>query len=164
MIKKTLLCGCEFENEHSNVISKHCEKHQQNDTMKMTIQELEKDRMEWALATFPEATAISSLRKLESEIKEIEHNIENGIKDPMEYADAVMCLFDSAGRNGISVDEIIDAFEQKNVINKSRKWKKNDDNSYSHIKNKCEGCGTTNPETVWIHEKWCEECEHKTFN
>lgn len=37
-----------------------------------SIIELEKDRMEWSLKNFPEATPISSLRKLEGEIKEVE--------------------------------------------------------------------------------------------
>jgi len=99
-----------------------------------SIIELEKERFEWSLKTFPEATAISSLRKLESEIKEIKLDIVIGIKEPMEYADALMCLFDSAGRNGISVERIFKSFEEKLEINKKRKWKKNPDNSYSHLK------------------------------
>jgi hypothetical protein len=66
------------------------------------IIELEDERMRWAWKTFPDATAISSLRKLESEIKEIEADINAGAKNPYEYADALMCLFDSAGRQGIT--------------------------------------------------------------
>ncbi|WP_192579301.1 dATP/dGTP pyrophosphohydrolase domain-containing protein [Dyadobacter aurulentus] len=96
--------------------------------------ELEKERMVWALETFPEATAVSSLRKCESEIKEIEENIEAGIQDAEEYADAIMCLFDSAGRNGITIEQIVSAFAKKLEKNKSRTWVKNDDNSYSHVK------------------------------
>ena len=96
--------------------------------------ELEKERLAWSLETFTEATPIASLRKLESEIKEIEANIVKGHRDPEEYADGIMCLFDAAGREGISVEEIIEAFEAKLAKNKARKWKKNPDNSYSHIK------------------------------
>lgn len=96
--------------------------------------DLEYERMAWALETFPEATAVSSLRKCESEIKEIEANIECGIQDAEEYADAVMCLFDSAGRNGITIEQIIYAFAKKLEKNKSRTWAKNPDNSYSHVK------------------------------
>ena len=99
-----------------------------------TIIELEKERMQWALATFPKSTAISSLRKLEREIEEIEVDIIEGYKNPTEYADALMCLFDSAGRHGITVEEIFEAFETKLAINKTRAWIKNDDNSYSHVK------------------------------
>lgn len=101
--------------------------------MKDLIQ-LEKERLEWSLKTFTEADAIASLRKLESEIEEIEVDIINGHQNPTEYADALMCLFDSAGRHGISVEEIIKAFAVKLEINKNRTWKKNPDNSYSHIK------------------------------
>jgi hypothetical protein len=97
-----------------------------------SIFELEKERLEWSLKTFPEATAISSLRKLKAEVKEIEADILIGAKEPMEYADALMCLFDSAGRNGISIEQIFESFGEKLEINKKRKWKKNLDNSYSH--------------------------------
>lgn len=100
----------------------------------MDIVELEKERLKWSLETFTEATAISSLRKLESEIEEIETDINNGIKEPEEYADALMCLFDSAGRQGIGVEQIISAFAEKLEKNKKRVWKKNPDNSYSHVK------------------------------
>jgi hypothetical protein len=100
----------------------------------MNIIELEKERLEWSLKTFPEATPIASLRKLESEIEEIEIDIIEGVKNPVEYADALMCLFDSAGRQGIFPEEIFKAFEEKLKINKSRVWAKNPDNSYSHIK------------------------------
>lgn len=96
--------------------------------------QLEKDRLEWSLKTFPEATAISSLRKLEQEIEEIEVDIVEGHRNPEEYADALMCLLDSAGRRGIFMPEIIEAFAKKCAINKKREWRKNSDNSYSHVK------------------------------
>lgn len=100
----------------------------------INIIELEKERLEWSLKTFPEATPIASLRKLEEEIGEIEVSIVEKYKDPTEYADALMCLFDSAGRHGITVEEIFKAFKEKLAINKTRTWKKNPDNSYSHVK------------------------------
>jgi hypothetical protein len=96
--------------------------------------ELEAERLEWSLKTFPEATPLSSLFKLESEIAEIKHDLEHGKRRPEEYADALMCLFDSAGRQGINPKEIINAFAQKLEVNKARKWVKNPDNSYSHVK------------------------------
>jgi len=100
----------------------------------MDIIKLESERLEWSMRTFDEATPISSLRKLESEVKEIEEDIIAGIKRPEEFADALMCLFDAAGRHGISVECIFTAFEAKLVVNKARKWTKNPDNSYSHVK------------------------------
>lgn len=102
--------------------------------MKRTLVELENIRRPWAMQIFPEATAISSLRKLEEEIEEIENDINHDVKDPIEYADAMMCLFDSAARHGISAAQIRDAFEEKLEINLNRKWKKNPNNTYSHVK------------------------------
>jgi len=99
-----------------------------------TIQQLEAERFEWSLKTFPESTAFSSLQKLKEEIKEIEHDIEFNIKRPEEYADALMLLFDSANRQGITPDNIFEAFETKLAVNLKRDWKKNSDNTYSHVK------------------------------
>lgn len=45
-----------------------------------------------------------------------------------------MCLFDSAGRAGVSVEDIFEAFALKLEINKTRTWIKNPDNTYSHKK------------------------------
>lgn len=95
---------------------------------------LENERIAWSLLTFTEATAISCLRKLETEISEIERNIDAGVKDAEEYADAMMCLLDSAARIGISFEEIITAYARKIEINKRRRRKKNFDNTYSHVK------------------------------
>lgn len=96
--------------------------------------EIENQRLQWSFKTFPEATAISSLRKCEAEILEIEQDILNGAIIPEEYADALMCLFDSAGRHGISPEEIVEAYAAKFEKNKKRVWAKNPDNTYSHIK------------------------------
>lgn len=102
--------------------------------MGKTLIELEAERLEWSLATFKLATPISSLRKLEGEILEIESDLING-EDPLEeYADALMCLFDSAGRRGITLAELTEAFARKLEKNKARTWKRNPDNTYSHVK------------------------------
>src|SRR5689334_6659330 len=98
------------------------------------ILKIEEERFAWSKKTFIEATAISSLRKLEQEIIEIENDLAIGTPEAEEYADALMCLFDSAGRSGITAEEIFIAYEKKFEINKSRTWKKNPDNSYSHVK------------------------------
>lgn len=100
----------------------------------LNIIELEEVRLRWSLETFKEATPTSSLNKCRSEIDEIEQDISNGIKRPEEYADAIMCLFDSAGRQGITVQEILESYRKKIEINKTRTWVKNPDNSYSHVK------------------------------
>lgn len=95
---------------------------------------LEMDRLTWSLEMFPEATVQSSLIKCKHEIAEIEEDIKNGVRNPVEYVDALMALLDSAGRQGIYVNEIIQAFNEKLKINKGRDWIKNDDNTYSHVK------------------------------
>ncbi len=97
--------------------------------------QLEKDRLAWSLENFPEASAYSSLYKAQEEIREIMHDVERGIREPEEYADALMCLLDSSGRQGITVEEILQAYADKIEKNKACTWKKNDDNTYSHIKN-----------------------------
>jgi hypothetical protein len=99
-----------------------------------TIIELENERMEWALQVFPDATAESSLIKLREEVGEIEADIKRGVIATEEYADALMCLFDSAGRYGVTPVMLFKAFEQKLKKNKAREWKRNSDNTYSHIK------------------------------
>ena len=103
---------------------------------KKSIYQLEEERYAWSLATFTEASALGSLKKLKEEVSEIEVNISEGERDVMEYADCLMCLFDSARRQEepITIQEIFDAFEQKLEINKKRTWKKNDNGSYSHVK------------------------------
>ncbi len=100
------------------------------------IQALEAERLAWSLKTFPDATPISSLRKLEEEIKEVENDIINGAINSIneEYADCLMCLFDSAGRLGITPQLIFEAFALKFEKNKNRTWYKNPDNTYSHKK------------------------------
>jgi hypothetical protein len=105
---------------------------------------LEEQRFEWAQRTFPDGTALSSLEKLEDEIQEIRNEIILGTTNgphsdfiadlSTEYADALMCLFDSAGRMGIKPHVILEAFERKLEINKKRDWVKNDNNTYSHVK------------------------------
>jgi len=102
-----------------------------------SIIELENERLEWSLKTFTEATPISSLRKLEGEIKEVEEELNQPSSYghlSEEYADCLMCLFDSAGRAGISLEMIFQSFEIKLEKNKKRVWNKNQDNSYSHVK------------------------------
>lgn len=108
-------------------------KYAQINTKSKDIIKLEEERLEWSLKTFPDATSFSSLLKAEEEIEEIKADINQGIKRPEEYADALMCLFDSAGRQGISIESIFEAFAKKVEINKSREWKKNPDNTYSHV-------------------------------
>lgn len=103
---------------------------------KQDIFKLEERRWNWSKSIFTEATAKSSMLKLKGEADEVLADIEQGKREPKEYADILMCLFDSARRQDTPVmpQDIFDAFAEKLDINEARKWKKNLDNSYSHIK------------------------------
>jgi len=94
----------------------------------------------FSLKTFEDATASSSLEKLEDEIKEVRAAFDNDTRMGLnklnlakEYADCIMCLLDSAARKGLSIAELKSAFDMKLTINMSRKWVKNDNNTYSHV-------------------------------
>ncbi len=100
------------------------------------IVKLEEERLEWANQMFPEATAESSLLKLIGEVEEIQKDLAEGKREPIEYADCMMCIFDSGARQKVPITptDIINAFKEKLEINKNREWKKNPDNTYSHVK------------------------------
>lgn len=101
-----------------------------------TFEQLIKEHGEWADATFPKGTSMGALLHAQRECEEIRLDILNGHHDglPIEYADALFCIMDSARRQGISLDRIIVAGSYKLQINKERQWKDNGDGSYSHIK------------------------------
>ena len=50
-----------------------------------------------------------------------------------EYADAIFCIMDSARREGVTVQDILNAGQAKLIVNKARKWRDNGDGSYSHV-------------------------------
>lgn len=82
---------------------------------------------------FPEATAMSSLLKCEDELFELKSELLLGGEKALdEYVDCLMCLFDSARRQGYSTKQIVEAFKLKLHVNINRKWKKNENNTYSH--------------------------------
>lgn len=90
----------------------------------------------WALRTFKDATAFTSLIKLVEEISEVEkalYTTTNKDEIAEEYADCFMCLLHSAAAAGISPDRLTTAFANKLYKNVARKWKKNKNNTYSHI-------------------------------
>lgn len=89
----------------------------------------------FAKKTFKRAHPITSLQKLDEEIKEVAHEIRHGHENlAEEYADCIMCLIDSAARMKITPEMLFEAFTRKLEVNKSRKWKRNKDGTYSHIK------------------------------
>jgi hypothetical protein len=89
----------------------------------------------FSTCTFQKATARSSLKKLNRELKELRNAQKD--KDPAllyEFVDVFMCLIDAASRSGITINEFVDAFDKKLFVNQNRTWVRNPDNTYSHIK------------------------------
>lgn len=97
---------------------------------------LENERQAWAKIVFPKRTQHGSFLKLISEVEEIRQCIDEDIRKPDEYADAMFLLFDVAAleRTPITPIEILEAAHAKLEINKRREWKDNGDGSYSHVK------------------------------
>ena len=93
---------------------------------------LEEKRFKWSMETFKEATPLGSLAKAREELDEVEADVKAMELNPEEYADVIMCVFDVAGRMGISAKEVMDAYVAKIAVNKGRKWVKQPDNSYKH--------------------------------
>lgn len=102
----------------------------------MNIKELLTDYQKWNLETFLGENAMHPLLKLESEIQEVREALENETDEEVatEIADCIMCLLSCAGRRGIPAQNVLDAFAKKFQKNKTRKWKRNADGTYSHIK------------------------------
>ena len=105
------------------------------------INEVMTEFIEFSLPTFANATSFSSLDKLAIEVIEVKCAMDNDVFGHLdaghlaeEYADCIMCLFDSAARAGVGVESINAALCRKLVLNKSRKWVENADKTYSHIK------------------------------
>lgn len=104
---------------------------------KVAFEDLMQKHREWTAATFPEATAMSSIEKCRDELDELQIEVVFPSSKELlteEYVDSVMCLLDSASRAGVTVNEFVEAFRLKLEKNKARKWIKNANNTYSHIK------------------------------
>lgn len=100
-----------------------------------TFEQLMSEHVAFTIRTFTKATPFSSLAKLEEEVRELAHEIQHGHENlAEEYVDCIMCLLDSAARMKINPDKIKDAFAMKLEKNLARKWSRNDDNTYSHVK------------------------------
>ena len=95
----------------------------------------------WAVTAgklFPKATPkggmIHAKKECQEVIKELKKSSVVHENLATEYADILMCVCDSMNRAGVSIGDVVFALHKKIKVNKSRKWKYNDDGSYSHIK------------------------------
>ena len=93
----------------------------------------EQARWAWSLETFPEATALTSLKHAENEIGEIRQSFELGDVDIVEYVDAVALLFDSLQRAGFTMTDFVEAYSNKFKENTQKEWRRNGDAGYKHI-------------------------------
>lgn len=102
-----------------------------------SFEDLIEEFTKFTLNTFMDATAESSLVKLINELVELRSEMVSGTPSAViyEYIDCLMCLFDSMARMGFSTHLIVESFKNKLMVNKGRKWIKNPDNTYSHVKN-----------------------------
>lgn len=102
-----------------------------------SLEQLMAEHFEFTSTTFPEATGLSSLTKLQEEIGEVSDELIHGSDSEalaVEFADCFQCLNDSMGRAGVTVPMLVAAFAKKLEVNKARTWVKNPDNTYSHVK------------------------------
>jgi phosphoribosyl-ATP pyrophosphohydrolase len=90
----------------------------------------------FAHQTFIDETPFTALKKLKEELKELDADLNGGDRDDMikEYADCFFCLISSFGRADIQTVEILKAMQEKLEINIKRKWNRNPNGTYSHVK------------------------------
>lgn len=92
------------------------------------MEELFKEIVEWAEATFPRSTPESIVNHLKEEILELEAKN----NDPLEIADCVIMLFHLAHKHNI---DVYSACKTKFNINLQRKWNKPNELGFcTHIK------------------------------
>lgn len=112
--------------------------------MERTFEQVFTEHTSWTAKQFPKGTSIGALIHASREANEVIHEIKKmgASDDPMtsrpklvtEYADMMGCITDSFTREGITLQEVVDAWYEKLQVNKARQWKDNGDGSYSHVK------------------------------
>ena len=82
----------------------------------------------FAVSTFPDATPVEHLLKLQKEAVEAQ----NEPTDAYEYADCLLALFGAAYKAGLSYADLLAVAEEKLTICESRKWVRQADGTYQH--------------------------------
>lgn len=90
----------------------------------------------WQRVTFGQSTALSKMKHLEEEVKELTDDLVSmNPNRRLEFADCFILLFGAAASDGMTYEEICGAIEEKMDINKKRKWGNPDKNGVvNHIK------------------------------
>jgi len=75
--------------------------------------ELEKDRFAASLAKSPTASYRDAILELKVSVERLSMAEAQGEADPMSFAGALACIFECAGRAGITVEDVVQAFAAK---------------------------------------------------
>lgn len=90
----------------------------------------------WQNKTFGQAVALSKIAHLAEELQELVNDLKSGNKDKrLEFADCFILLFGAAASDGMSYEKILEAIEEKMLINYQRKWgPPNENGVVNHIR------------------------------
>lgn len=90
----------------------------------------------WQNETFGQATALSKIAHLAEELQELVDDLKvNAENRRLEFADCFILLFGAAASDGMSYDKILEAVEEKMLINYRRKWgKPNENGVVNHVR------------------------------
>ena len=92
-----------------------------------------KEITRWQNETFGHATAISKIAHLQEEISELSGAIGLELHDRrLEFADCFILLFGAASSDGMTYQQILEAIEEKMLINYRRKWGHVEENGVVH--------------------------------
>lgn len=80
---------------------------------------------------FPLATWQDCLAKAAKECQEILTAPRS--KRPEEYADAIICIFNAASKDGFDANDIMTAMWYKDMVNDNRKFEIRSDGLYQHV-------------------------------
>ena len=92
------------------------------------IEELQRDIASWANNVNPDRDSMSTIAKLLEEIGELIAS--DRMCDPMELADVAILVLDLFYLQKVDVAKAVTG---KMVINRSRRWKKQDNGAMSHV-------------------------------
>lgn len=92
---------------------------------------------EWQERLFGDEVFEARIKKLKEEISEFKDSAIGAApksETAIEFADCFFCLLSCATKAGLSFSDLRSAILEKFAINQARKWKKNPDGHYSHVK------------------------------
>lgn len=93
------------------------------------------DHVNWVNETFPDHTEEGHFYKLVEEVDELASTIGMATKRKgAELVDIILVCFSYAAKAGISYNELEYMIKEKIKINRARKWEKQPDGTYQHIR------------------------------